>query len=437
MRPGGTVPIWATAASYPAGAFPWSSTPTKVDPGSTLTVQGFAPNTRLPAQVMNWILNSLGVWVQYHDTLEVRTWSDPVIPQGASHDLANLLQDNCACYEADNHKLFIAGQDQTNTAQPRVLRSSNGETWTDDGAPMFSGSGQTYQIAYGPGNGLFAWISQGAGQVYSRRGLDGVWGTTFTLANSQKTYAVRWFIDRWVGAGEVSGPHVGVFTFKPTSTTGNAGTLATPALPGAGGVTLAGFIAPMIATDGRSVIAIAAPSPVGSDANVWYSADAVTWTYVVITGSGQPLAGLAWCDGDRLFYGVTQSGSTAKVYTSPTGAVWTLAATITTFAFSRSRAEHLIDTSRAVVPMVGLGGVVVASAQITTPDLGITGLLAIGRNKGQDWDVIQQNNTVPAEVGNSSSLSAIQAADNRIVTVRDDDVGGSHGTALAYSLRLL
>jgi hypothetical protein len=386
---------------------------------------------------MNWILNENGIWLAYHDTIEARNWSDPIIPQGASHDLANLLQDNCACYESDNHKLFIAGQDQTDDTKPRVLRSSNGELWTDDGAPMNTGADETYQICFGSGHGIFAWISQGAGQVYARRGLDGAWGVHFTLANGQKTYAARWYLDRWVGAGIVSGPHVGVFTFLPTSTTGNAGTLATPTLPGSSGVTLSGFLAPLIDTDGSDSIVIAASSPVGSDANVWYSADAVTWTHVVITGSGQPLAGLVWNPGDQLYYGVTQSGGSAKIWTSPNGATWTLAATRTDFAFSRSRAEHLVDTSRAVVPMAALGGVVVASAQITTPDLQIVGLLAIGRNAGQTWDVIQQVNVTSTEVGTSGSLSALQPVDNRLVSVRDDDVGGSHGTALAYSQRLL
>jgi hypothetical protein len=63
-------------------------------------------------------------------------------------------------------------------------------------------------------------------------------------------------------------------------------------------------------------------------------------------------------------------------------------------------------------------------------------MLAVGRNKGQDWDVIQGNNLVTTEAGTSSSLSAIQLVDNRLVTVRDDDVAGSHGTALSYSQRL-
>jgi hypothetical protein len=388
---------------------------------------------------MNWILNAQGIWVSYHDTIEARNWSDPVIPQGASHDLANLLQDNCACYEADNHKLFIAGQDQTDDSKPRVLRSSNGELWTDDGAPMNTGAGETYQICYGPGNGLFAWISQGAGQVYARRGLDGVWNGHFTLANAQKTYAMRWFapLGGWVGAGVVSGPHVGVFTRVPAGTSGNSGTLATPSLPGSSSVTLSGFIAPLIDTNGTSSIVIAAPSPVGGDANVWYSTDAVTWTHVVLTGSGQPAAGLVWNPGDQLYYLLIQSSGNAICYTSPTGAVWTLASTNTGFAFSRSRAEHLIDTSRAVVPTAALGGVVVASAQVTTPDSQIVGLLAIGRNKGQDWDVIQQVNVTSTEVGTSSSLSALQAVDNRLVSVRDDDVAGSHGTALSYCQRLL
>jgi hypothetical protein len=161
----------------------------------------------------------------------------------------------------------------------------------------------------------------------------------------------------------------------------------------------------------------------------------VTWTHATVA-TGQPFAGLVWNEADHLFYALIQGGGLTQVWTSPTGAAWTLAATITAFSFSRSRAEHLIDTSRAVVPMAALGGLVVASAQFTTPDAQIVGMLAVGRNKGQDWDVIQGNNLVTTEAGTSSSLSAIQLVDNRLVTVRDDDVAGSHGTALSYSQRL-
>jgi hypothetical protein len=180
-----------------------------------------------------------------------------------------------------------------------------------------------------------------------------------------------------------------------------------------------------------TVLVVAAPSPAAADGNLWWTADGVTFAHVVLTGSGQPVSGLVWNDSDRLFYAL----SSAKVYTSPDGATWTLATTVAGFAFSRSRAEHGIDTSRAVVPMACVGGVVVASGQITTPDASIVGVLAIGYNGGKTWDVIQQTNIVTTEAGTSSSLSAIQAVDGRIVTVRDDDAGGSRGTSLSYSLR--
>lgn len=438
LRPGGEPPSFAATANYPAGTDPWSGQPSKVDPGAGIKAQGFVPGQGLPAQFVNWLLNAQGGWLNYQDTLEARTYSQPSIPQAGSHDLANMLQDNCALFNAENSKYFLGGQDQTDSNIPLVLRSSNGETWVSDGAPVITpdATPQTYQIVDSPADGVFAWIAHGSGQQYCRRGSDGVWAGPFTLANGQKTFVARWFVDRWVGAGEVSGAHVGVFTFKPTTNTGSSGTLATPSLPGASGVTLSAEFAPLMAkSDTLPLLIVGAPS---GAADLWTTPDGVTFTHVPNPfAGGASLLFLTWNAGDALFYAGTIEAGVSKAYTSPDGATWTLAYTWSGWGWSRSRAQAAIDASYAVGIVAAQGGLVVAQVQRSTLDGAIQTGLAVGRNAGSDWDVIANPNQVATRMGVGSSLSSIALVGDRIATIREDDPTNNRGGAVSYSLRIV
>lgn len=55
-NPAYTVPVWAPNASYPAGASPWSGTPTKTTHPAAGTT-GITPRQGFPAQAMNKVLN--------------------------------------------------------------------------------------------------------------------------------------------------------------------------------------------------------------------------------------------------------------------------------------------------------------------------------------------------------------------------------------------
>lgn len=435
LRPGGEPPLFANTANYPAGSDPWSGGPSKVDPGAGIKAQGFVPGDKLPAQFVNWLLNAQGGWLSYQDTLEVRTYSQPSIPQASSHDLANMLQDNCIIFNAENSKYFAAGQDQTDSNIPLVLRSSNGETWVSDGAPVITpdATPQTYQIADSPANGIFAWIAHGSGSPYYRRGSDGVWAA-LSLSVPQKTFVARWFIDRWVFAGEVSGPHVGVNTWKPNTNTGASGTLGSPSLPGSSGVTLSSFFAPLMAAS-SSLLIVGAPS---GAADLWTTPDGVTFTHVPNPfAGGASLLFLVWNPGDSLFYAGTIESGVSKVYVSSDGASWSAVFTWTGWAWSRSRAQAAIDNSYAVGIAAAQGGLVVAQVQRSTLDGAIESGLAIGRNAGSDWDVIANPNQVATRMGVGSSLSSIALVGDRIATIREDDPTNNRGGAVSYSLRIV
>ena len=435
-RPGGTAPEFASDVNYPAGSDPWSSSPTKVNPGASYIAAGFVPGQGLPAQVMNYVLNAQKPWLDYQDTLEVRSYSVPVAPIYASgHDLAGCVQDNVLIYEGDNRQFFIAGQDISNLHTNLVLSSSNGQNWTNDGAPVVAGSvDHPNRIVWGPGNGIFAFPCNSSSNFFYRRGLDGVWSTV-TNTTALKWLAGRWFIDRWIFAGVSSGPHPAAASWKPTSTTGNAGTGVDLTLPGATSVTLSSTYAPLMAVGGGTLV-IAATSPVttppAAQGNLWVTTDGSTFTHVS-NPFQSAITSLAWSEGDQLFYamcGVTAVGaSTSNVYTSPDGITWTLAST-PTIIFSHAQT---VDTTLVVGISAAVGGVIVAWAQFLTPDSNIIPGLAIGRNAGLDWDFIPDENQV--SIG-GPSLVAIQAVGNQIATIRKDDGAASAGAFVSYSLRV-
>lgn len=74
-----TVFQFATDANFSAGAFSWSSTPTKVAPAAGLIAQGWVPTAKGAAQNFNWALNLLGQWCVYFDS---GNWIDDITIDG-------------------------------------------------------------------------------------------------------------------------------------------------------------------------------------------------------------------------------------------------------------------------------------------------------------------------------------------------------------------
>lgn len=436
VRPGFTPPVWASTANYPAGADPWSATPTKVAPGSAYVAAGFGPGQPLPAQVMNWFLNSVTPWLSYQDTIEARTFSVAIQPAVTTHKLANFLQDNVILYDIDNRKYFAAGQDSTNSHVPKVYHSADGANWIDDGAPTPPlGVDHTAQICWGPGNGLFVFVEEGSGNQHYRRGLDGGW-YNLSLTTSIKTYVARWFRGAWYCVGVSSGPHVAGYLWTPASNTGSSGAKTNLTLPGSTSVNLGSTLAPLLACS-ASILIIAAPlgtTPPTAQGHLWVTTDGATFTHVSGVFASTIIA-LVYNEGDALFYALCSetavSSGLSNVYVSSDGITWTLAATPAVL-FARSLAESSIDNSRAVGSAASHGGVVLATALTSTPDSDQIGGLAVGRNAGKDWDFIPS--PVTLATGASLCITAVQAlADGSFAVCREDDSGAG---AVCYSLRV-
>jgi len=60
-------PDWATNANFAAGVNPWNGQANKVQPSSGITAEGFVPQTMLPAEHVNYLLNNHGGWIDYLD----------------------------------------------------------------------------------------------------------------------------------------------------------------------------------------------------------------------------------------------------------------------------------------------------------------------------------------------------------------------------------
>lgn len=70
------VPTWATDADYSNG--PEVGTPTKADPGAGVQAEGYIPQTRLAAQVINWWQNLVGQWTSWLDSTFAGGGGDPI-----------------------------------------------------------------------------------------------------------------------------------------------------------------------------------------------------------------------------------------------------------------------------------------------------------------------------------------------------------------------
>jgi hypothetical protein len=62
-------PLFATAATYPAGSFNWSGQSPRVAPSAGSLAQGFTPQTNLPAEYMNFLVGNHGDWLNHYDSI--------------------------------------------------------------------------------------------------------------------------------------------------------------------------------------------------------------------------------------------------------------------------------------------------------------------------------------------------------------------------------
>jgi hypothetical protein len=74
-RPTGTLPTWATDATYTSGVD--TGNDTKLEPLSGEKAQGYSRSARPPARKWNWLLNKLGAFVDYLSDVAIQNWEPP------------------------------------------------------------------------------------------------------------------------------------------------------------------------------------------------------------------------------------------------------------------------------------------------------------------------------------------------------------------------
>lgn len=394
MRPAGLLPQWASDPTYPAGSDPWSSQANKVDPGATLTQQGFAPGTYVPAEFVNFILNQFYPWLKYHDLVEVTNFR-PGFELQLWIDTS--VKSNTLIYSEPNLVFLAAGSLDNAFSVPAVFYSFNGETWNNDGAPN-PGAGW-YQICGSDDTNVLAVWTGASQKVYLRTA--GVWGADLG-AHGQTIKSMIYVPGNslfLLGGGST---HPSVHTLSKT------GTNTTQTLPG--GSSVSGPIT-LMATNGTRTVVIASN-------DLWWSDDLVTWNHFVsgLLFGGESPVGLVWWDAEQIFLVTTPAGN---VWISTDGAVWT-----------NGSGGH---TGGFYWGLAVLGGAIVAQAKQPSP---FPAALAVGLNKGAGaWQVV--NSPLPGIQVDRSAMQEIVTTDNRIALVGVAIGGTANDSLLSYSLRSL
>lgn len=386
-RPSGLPPIWSSNANYPAGSDSWSGTPTKVDPGTSKTAQGFVPGERVPAQWINSFWNKESAFIAYLDMIDALNWTPRIqIKSGVTMNLGA----NHLVWDTYRDMIWAVG------GAGQVLFSYDGADWIDDSANMPGGTGDLTGIAWDTNNdcGIITSGTSVAGKLYytggSVLGLH-AWSSV-NVTGCSGIYGVRW--------DDVEE----VFLFWGVDNSGNpalwSATAGAPpsytliTLPSAGTVT---GQARLVATGGSRTVVLARHSGTGT----WYAWDGPgqTGPYVyrgAVTFLSAPVA-LTYNWTEALFMVTCASGHS---YVSSDGISWVLqsvAAPFTAYAL----------TSR--------GGLWIAGATLSSygPETNVRRTLVSG-NSGKNWSYL------PQPVGYGKTFGAVAATGDRFLWVSSD-----------------
>jgi hypothetical protein len=420
-RPAGNVPILATDALYPAGADPWSASPTKVDPGTVAVAAGYQPNAKLPAQEYNWLLNRLGTWIDYQDRLEAQNFGAPFEEfTSAGEKIRTDTAHNAIAFNPALKKYFVGGASAADDQIPVVYTSVSGapNTWDDDSAPVRTPAGntQTYRFVTDPTGRLLAWISElGPGYFYLRT-AGGVWSTASVNQPSSFVATVARYYprsDTWLVGGAISSVPK-IYSTTPSDVwTSQTLTSAT-----SGGIT---------------DLAVSATHAVAIDdtGEVWAAAALGTWTYTSAASFSSRPTSVVFVAPEAVFWLLCEAG---HVYTSPDGVTWTLTADPATFL--GSEVIQFLDggTATRSGASAAFGGLVLASCTVTTPEPGDIGQLAIGWNGGTQWDLV--NPPVTANAVANTPARVISLIGDRVAILSQNGVSGTSGFRMAMTLRV-
>jgi hypothetical protein len=416
-RPAGNPPLPASDATYPAGSDPWSSTPTKVDPGLATIAAGFRPDERLPAQVVNFLENAFGKWIAYQDKIEVLNFRNMGVEFLDAGDKLHIQDANNVILWNDGISRYcVAGRLATDDEVPKVFVSSSGAAnqWIDTAAPVktTTGPNQTYQIQHDPTGRILGWLTKSDSSYFAVRSAAGVWGSFSTNQPSFRAMVARYFGGKWVVGGVDTNIPV-IYSTTP----GDVWTAQT--LTDAAATETIGDMA----VGGGHIVAL------GSLGNVWTTPTlGIAWAQTPVASFASRPTAVVYVTPENLFWILCEAG---EVYTSDNAGSWTLAFTPPVpIVGDPTGFPGAVDIGYAGAAAVG--GIVVAGAAKAVPGPDTLGVMAIGWNGGTEWAYYPAPLTT---LGSSPFQFVTHLVGDSRIAVGSRNGASSNGFRLMYSLR--
>jgi hypothetical protein len=343
-QPQGTA-SWATNANYASPGDPWDGTPTKVNPPSGKTDEGWEPTEELAAQFQNDWQNRAGALLEHFRLIQPSNWTlerdiSPTTPQ----------QFRALGYDGSTGTLIVSGD----TAATATFRSLNGgRTWIAPTTPPIAIANSLALYADGAGN----WVVGGDSLSVSESGDDGDTWTTRTLGLASDQ-ANRAYFDAFNSLWIVTGENVGGSPGRRLWTSPDRITWTARVSDAAGGGT---FIADVWTNAAGFSVALA-------DSNQFFtSANGTAWTQRALTGA-VTVEGVVYSEaaGIWMITGTDSGGRT--VFTSTDGITFTtpIGAVVPTGLFSN------INCDQGELFLIGYGSASANAEIYASFDRGLT-----------------------------------------------------------------
>jgi hypothetical protein len=312
---------WATVSTYPAGGFPWSGGPVRINPGSGILAAGVAPADQPAAQVLNYQLGVSGdalsdqAAIAAHAALQ--RWTRVTIPQVGSdsyYAVMGLRPRRTYDVNGERQRVPVAfGADTSDANKTRMARTNDGtvmEIVPGKISPAFTSF--TYSAAGAPGEIL---LGQASPNIQYSTDHGHSWAALALASSGSAALGAHYALglNRYFAATV----HGDVFT---GTTLASIASWPSVALPIPGGGSISGPVE--FADDGGSNVCVVVNGV--TIPSIYYSGDGgTTWTWVVNL-LASTTANLTYNKALGLFVGWDDNG---HVVTSPNGSTWVLAST--------------------------------------------------------------------------------------------------------------
>ncbi len=293
---------WATNANYASPGDPWDGTPTKVEPPTGKTDEGWEPTEELAAQFQNDWQNKVGLLTDYLRLIQPKNWELLRDPIASGEDMFAIG------YDASTGTFIASG---TNPDLSTMVSRDGGVTWAKPGVTVPAN-------AIGVANGIDAdgagnWVIAGESGDISHSSDDGETWATVAIAGAGAGRDVRFdpISALWVMiAGTPAEVHTSPDRTTWTQRFTNAASSSTTDID----ISPAGVA--VVTTTGSG----------GGAGSTLRSVDMLTWVETVLpapAGAGLGAAGVTFSQGSGLWFVTARSAAAAlELFSSSDGSVF-------------------------------------------------------------------------------------------------------------------